>query len=112
MEDVRNELINRSGVSVSELKNLTMSDILLKTALRDLIASPLSYTVYHISKTIPFFFGSSIKNIQLSYNLFYDDDMDRQFAESSISDALLSFEIQKTVQVLWKEGGVLFERFV
>lgn len=110
VEDVRNELIRNSGVPLSELKDLSASDSLLKTASKNVWADPIGYGVYHIAKTIPFFFGSSIKNIQLSYNLFYDDDMDRQFTESSISDALLSFNIKKTTQVLWKEGGVLLER--
>lgn len=110
VNSVRDILIQRTDVEKSRLRDLAMSDVLMRGASTELLNDPLGYTAYHISKTIPFFFGSSIKNAQLSYNLFYNDDVDKRFSESSISDKLLSLNIEEVIQYLLKEGVVLVER--
>lgn len=70
-----------------------------------------SYFSFHLFKTIPFFFSSSIKNAIVIKDNISGNSM-RETKYNNISTAIMRFNIRKLVEIFKSEWLIFFERFL
>ncbi len=103
-EDERFKIQSRVNIPISSWRDLESSEELKKVAVKDLMSDPIQYTKFHLIKTIPFFFSSSLDMFYqfVHYELYQSSAS----LPSGTIDFLINGEIknffQSLVNVWWR----------